>query len=290
MPANRLMQSATKMNKMKNYLQLVALLFLTVTLPSSCDRFEYHTYETNRYKAPIEASNAYNLEQLLKIPDKDTLRLIFTGDTQRHYDDLKELVNRINMIPDVDAVFVAGDLIEFGLSNEFEWVCEELIRLNAPFLTAIGNHDCLANGIQIYQDIYGPLNYSFTWNLIRFVMHNTNGREFGFNGTAPDIAWMQQQLTDEHNFEATIFLSHVPPFHVDFDENLEHAYAQVVRDAKNTLFVAHGHNHHRFISQPYNDGIWYLNTSSPENRFFADVKIIIDGNSTPRFVCDFVRF
>ncbi len=257
---------------------------------ASCDQFEYHAYETNRYKAPVEASNVYNLEQLLKIPHKDTLRLIFTGDTQRHYDDLKELVSRINLIPDVDAVFVAGDLIEFGLSNEFEWVCEELIRLNAPFLTVIGNHDCQANGLQVYQDIYGPLNYSFTWNKLRFVMHNTNGREFGFDGTAPNLVWMQQQLMDEQNFDATIFLSHVPPFHDDFDENIELAYAQLVRDAKNTLFVAHGHNHHQFISQPYNDGIWYLNTSSPENRFFADVKIISDGSSIPRFEFDFVRF
>jgi 3',5'-cyclic-AMP phosphodiesterase len=259
-------------------------------LLASCERFEYSVYETNRKDYPVEATNTYNLTRLQQLPYKDTLHLVFTGDTQRYYDDLKDMVSVINTLPKLDAVFVAGDLVEFALSHEYEWVSKELIKLKAPFMTVIGNHDCLANGQEVYTGIYGPLNYFFTWNDIRFVMHNTNGREFNFNGTVPDLGWMSQAIADTQNYRHTVFMAHIPPFDTDFDKALEPGYVNVIRNSKSPVFVVHGHRHHHTISQPYLDGIWYLNTSSPENRYFAYVKIFMDTNARKKFDCTFVSF
>ncbi len=179
--------------KMVNYKSVIRIVIaICIILLQSCERFDYNIYETNRYDAPPKAATAFNIEQLQKLPWKDTLRVIFTGDPQRYYDELEEMVEAINQVPDLDAVFVAGDLVEFSVAHEYEWVCEQLVRLYPPFITVIGNHDCLANGNEIYKDIYGPLNYSFTGNGIRFVIHNTNSREFNFNGSVPDLNWMEQ--------------------------------------------------------------------------------------------------
>jgi 3',5'-cyclic-AMP phosphodiesterase len=147
----------------------------------------------------------------------------------------------------------------------------EFKRLKVPFITAIGNHDCVGNGILLYQDIYGPLNYSFTWNSIRFVVHNTNSREFNFNGTVPDINWMEQQTADKNKYHGCIFISHVPPSSEDFDQGLVDSYTAVIRNAKNTIFSSNGHRHDYALGQPYNDGVWYLNTSSPSNRILTHV-------------------
>jgi Icc-related predicted phosphoesterase len=183
------------------------------------------------------------------------------------------MVETVNAMPDVDAVIITGDLADFGASFEYEEINKELKKLKVPFITVIGNHDCLANGTKLYQEIYGPLNYSFTWNGIRFIMHNTNSREFNFNGSVPDLSWIEQQLTDKQNYDACIFVSHVPPYSDDFDSNLEEAYTSLIRNTKHTLFSSNGHRHNFAFNQPYGDGIWYLNTSSPTNRIFNVMSI-----------------
>ena len=269
---------------------LVPSLIIISALFSACEQFDYNVYQTNRYDGPVEATTSYNLELLRALPQKDTLYLVFTGDTQRYYDDLDNMIDVINAFPKVDAVFVAGDLVEFAMTHEFEWVCEELTKLNAPFLTVIGNHDCLANGVETYTDLYGPVNYAFTWNGIRFIMHNTNGREFNFNGTVPDIQWMKEQLADTANYEGTIFLSHVPSNHEDFDAALESPYSTLIRESKKTILSVNGHRHRFGLNQTYGDKIWYLNTSSPHNRYVAYVKVYPYSQDAHTFDCELVHY
>jgi len=148
-----------------------------------------------------------------------------------------------------------------------------------------GNHDCLANSKELYEEIYGPLNYSFTWNDIRFVMHNTNGREYGFDGSTPDLNWLRQQVSDEGNFETCIFVSHVAPFDNDFDNSLETDYVNIVRNSKNNLVNINGHRHNYSVEQPYQDSIWYINSSSPSNRIFSLVTIYPYDSSGKKFDC-----
>jgi len=269
---------------------LIAFTIIFATVFTGCDLFEYNVYESNRYENPIEATNEYNIGRLLQLDHKDTLYLVFTGDPQRYYNELEDMVKTVNGLPRVDAVFVSGDLIEFGTSREYEWICEHLIKLKSPFLTVIGNHDCLATGVELYQQIYGPLNYSFTWNKIRFVIHNTNSRQFNFNGNVPDLQWMQQSLSDVENYEYSLFMCHVPPNHEDFDVALQAEYTHFLRNAKNTILVANGHRHNSSLNQPYNDGIWFLNTSSPSKRELAYVKIYTTSNARKKFDCTFISF
>jgi len=218
------------------------------------------------------------------------LHLVFTGDTQRFYDDVEDMVEAVNAMPRVDAVVITGDIADFGTALEYELINKQLKLLKVPFITAIGNHDCIANGTQLYQDIYGPLNYSFTWNGIRFIVHNTNSREFNFNGSVPDINWMQEQLADKQNYEKCIFVSHVPPFDEDFDSSLESAYTKLIREAKNTVFSSNGHRHDFVLEQPYNDGIWYLNTSSPSHRIFSYITIGPHARKDKPFTCTTVSY
>lgn len=277
--------SKNLVNSIYRFFILAALLFFF----AGCDQFDYNTYQTDVYDAHVELKTNYNIEQLMSLPCKDTLKLVFTGDTQRFYDDLEDLVEQVNAIPDLDAMFIAGDITDFGVGREFKWINKELMKLNVPFLTVIGNHDCIANAKEIYREIFGPLDYSFTWNDVRFVMHNTNSREFAFNGTVPDLNWMQQQVNDTANFKGCIFVSHVPPDNVDFDKALEIPYSSLIKNTGKTIFSSNGHNHNHRIGELYNDGVIYINTSSPSNRFYALVTVYpyaID----KKFDCVFVPF
>jgi len=258
---------------------LVCISFLSL----SCEKFVYNIYETERHEKDIHVTTDHNIDQLLALPLRDTLHVVFFGDSQRFYDDLEDLVESVNQLPQLDAVIITGDLTDFGLSMEYDLSNEVLSKLNVPFLTVIGNHDCLENGVELYESIYGPLNYSFTWNKIRFIMLNTNSREFNFNGSVPDLNWMHSQLLDTADYEACLFISHVPPYHRDFDKKLEQDFIQTVREAKNTVLSANGHNHTTFTTQFYNDGIWYLNTGSPSNRIYNYVTIYPFSSSSKKF-------
>jgi len=271
---------------MKNNIAVLAFLLTAF----SCNKFEYNVYEVDRQVNDPVVKTQYNIDRLLKLPRKDTLHVVFFGDPQRFYDDTEDLVEAVNALPLVDAVFICGDLADFGLNREYYLINQQLKLLKVPFVTVVGNHDCLGNGLEVYEDTYGPVNYSFTWNDVRFVGLNTCGREFNFNGHVPDLNWMQQQVEDSANFEGCIFFSHVGPNNGDFDQALEDGYVKITEEAKNTIFSINGHNHSFAIGQPYDDGIWYLNTSSPSNRVYSYVTIYPYSPDEKKFDCIPVGF
>ena len=252
--------------------------------------FEYNVNQTNRHKKDITLTTAYNLERLLSLPHKDTLHVVFTADFHRFHDDIEDMVEAINALPEVDSVLVLGDIVDFGVAREYENINRHLKKLNKPFLTVIGNHDCIANGSELYEDIYGEFNYSFTWNDVRFLAINTNSREFNFNGKVPDLNWMQQQLTYTSNYTGCIFMSHVPPGNDDFDNSLEADYAKLVRETKNTILYCNGHRHVHGLNQPYFDNIWYMNTSGPSERIYCYVIFYPYATAEKKFDCRFIAF
>lgn len=261
----------------------VLLILFTLT---SCDKFQYNVYETHRKEKDQTVSAQYNINLLLSKPLKDTIYLALFGDPQRFYDDLEDLVESVNNLEKIDAVIITGDITDFGTRIEFDLINTFLKRLKVPFITTIGNHDCLANGKDLYQEIYGPLNLSFTWNGVRFIVHNTNSREFSFNGSVPDISWMREQIADSSLFSSCIFISHVPSNHPDFDQALLTDYTHTIRNAKNTIFSTNGHRHVYILDQPYQDGIWYLNTNSPTNRIYHHVSVYPFSSENKKFdVC-----
>jgi len=261
--------------------RIIYILITCVLTLAACDRFEFHPYQTEMKGYEYKNLNKSNIEKLRAIPEKDTLYLVFTGDHQGYYSQVESMIRKINELPQLDAVFITGDLSDFSLIREFQWLNRELEKLKAPFITVIGNHDCLLNGTSIYEETYGPLNESFDWQGIRFILHNTNSREFSFNGMVPDLQWMRDQISDSSAYEACIFISHILPYHPDFDPSLEIPYSELVRSAKNTLFSMHGHNHVADSLMPYNDNIIYYNTSSPFYEVFYYTKVY--KNNTGRY-------
>jgi len=165
---------------------LAALLGL-----AGCDLLEF---SPNDHRVPKEFTNLtqQNLAKLQArpLPAGDTLRFVFTGDSQQFYDEAEALVASVNQQPGLAFLVVAGDISGFGLAREMRWVDEKMRRLSVPYVTVIGNHDLVGNGREAYQRIYGPLDYSFVYGDTKFVFIDTNGREYNFDGTAPNLGWL----------------------------------------------------------------------------------------------------
>lgn len=219
------------------------LLFLTLILTQGCNKFEYSPYQTDGIKKP-ENLNNLNISKLLadEWVSDDTVVILFTGDSQRFYNSLDALVAKTNSISSIDMLILSGDITDFGLLQEFLWVYERLEKLNVPYLCVIGNHDLTTNGSIIYEEMFGPKNFSFSYKGYKFLFHDTNGREYNFNGTVPDITWLSGQLNDA-SAQWFVGVSHVPPYNEDFDNNLEVPYLELFASRPEFILSLHGHLH-----------------------------------------------
>lgn len=217
-----------------------------------------------------------NILKIVSVPAPEIIKFILMGDSQRFYDESSDFVKSVNELKNISFVVHAGDISDFGLSQEFKWIHEIMSKVTFPYVTVVGNHDLLANGTKVYQSMYGSFNYSFEYGNYKFIMLNTNSREYGFSGSIPDLMWLRQQLENKQNKEA-IIISHIPPFDEDFDNNLEHEYARILAEDPQVKLSLHGHRHAFMDEEYYQDGVRYFVTTSMEKRGYAIISLAPEG-------------
>jgi Icc protein len=237
----------------------------------SCDLFEYSHYQV----APHKGYNNINQQNISRFinTEADTLKIALISDTQRYYKSSEKVISQINNIPGIDFVIHAGDLVDFGLQREFTLTHELLSELNYPYVAVVGNHDLIGNGGEIYNHMYGEYDFSFTFLGYKFVFLNTNSREFGFDGSVPDISWLDRELSDTSKYSRAIVVNHVPPFNEDFYPGSEDSYVDAIRRYGKVMLCINGHTHDFDFSEPYNDGIPYLSSFSTTHEKFVLLKI-----------------
>lgn len=251
-----------------NFYRIAAMALLLC----GCHAFEYSPNQVFD-QSSVTGLNARNISLLATQPPDDTLTIAFVGDSQRFYDELQQFINTVNEIPSVDLVLLAGDISDFGLLTEFKLVHQHLSKLNKPYIGVVGNHDVLANGEEVFERMFGPLNFSFIYDSVKFVVHNTNGKEYT-TGNVPDIGWLRQALAHDDSVKYYIAVSHVPPFSADFDTLLVAPYVSLFQETPHFLMSLHGHIHEHKDGYPYQDGIRYITSHSFDQKSFTLLKIV----------------
>lgn len=254
---------------MNNFIKKAFFLppfFSLLLLLTSCEQlFQYNSNEIILSESEKDLTNK-NLARIARLPVGDTVRFIFMADTQRWYDETEEFVASANRQNNVSFVLHGGDISDFGLTQEFKWVNEIMLKLKYPYLTVIGNHDLIANGPTIYKRMFGEFDYSFEFGDNKFVLINTNSREYAFDGSIPNLSWLRSQLSDNKENKNLIVVAHVPPFDADFDPELEKQYSQILASDPNVKFTLYGHRHSFYEGDFYNDGVQYYLTTAMQKR------------------------
>ncbi|WP_400261520.1 metallophosphoesterase family protein [Sphingobacterium sp. SG20118] len=221
---------------------IAATLLLLPIVFVGCSEFEYSPNQIFN-KSSYQDINEINLRKLGDGQHDDTVRFVLTGDTQRSHSAVSNFYKKINTMSGIDFVVVAGDITEFGNLKEMEWVAERLNKLNIPYVAVIGNHDLTSRGREAFQRMYGKANYSFVYGGVKFICHDTNSREYQFDGQVPNIPWLKNQLRSQADVSSYVAISHVPPTSSDFDENLVDDYSATFGNATGFLTSFHAHNH-----------------------------------------------
>jgi len=263
---------------MKTTFKILSLI--SILLLASCsDVFDYSSYVID-FEGDDKDVNKTNIEVLLNKSKGSSIRIAFTGDTHRFFDELDdfvEAVNNSNNENQIDFVIHVGDIADFGLPLQYLWGNSKLLKLDIPYLVLLGNHDMVGNGGLAYNEMFGEYNFSFVYNGTKFIFANSNSREFKFNGEVPNIGWLDGQLQPSPDFNDAVVIFHVPPIDADFDPSLVENFHETIAKYNNVLFTVHGHTHHHEIYKPYSDSISYVNVYGVEHRKYNVINIS-DGN------------
>lgn len=229
-----------------------------------CDYMQYSPYEA-KVDDDDRDTTARHLAALAATGQAGFAPFTFAviSDTHTTYDELQSGVSALNEDPDLAFVLVAGDITDLGILREFEWSHDLLGRLRIPYLTVVGAHDAIINGKRIYQSMFGPFDYSFVYNNVKFVLLNTNSWEF--DNQVPDFAWLERELVDRALYRYVVVMSHQAPFDERFDDATEARFRQLLTDYDVTLAL-HGHTHtYTDYGVPPGGGVHYVVVGSIDN-------------------------
>ncbi len=250
---------------MKSRLLVVAATILLV----SCEMIDYHPYDGRLNTDEREINNTQIARIESATQDKDIIRFILMGDTQRSYDETKDFVTHVNHHHGgIDFVIHGGDQADFGMNKEYEWCHEVMSGLRYPYVTLIGNHDIIGNGDQIYEKLYGADNFSFIAGDTKFLCLNTNAIEYDYSHAVPDFTFLKNELNDTASYSKTVVAMHAPPGNEQFNNNVKDIFQAYITRFPNLQFCLHAHIHQVTVSEPFNDGVLYYSCANMAKRSY----------------------
>jgi len=258
------------MNPTKSLLIPVIILLLLTSIVSSCDEvIEYSPYQ-NIIKDEWKNQNSASIKQLNNQAKKGfkPFKIALIGDSHTYYDNLEKQVKYINTLSDLDFVIHMGDLTLSAINREFNWYSDIINKIEVPVITLIGNHDCLANGYNIYSKMFGPSNFDFSHKGVKFVVLDDVVWEKHVED--PDFEWFSEAIVNDKDYKHVIPFAHIPPWDEQFSYGNELFYNYLLEQNDISLSV-HGHIHRYDVRQPYG-AVNYLSVPS-SNR---DQLVIMD--------------
>jgi predicted phosphodiesterase len=229
---------------------------------------EYHPYDGR-----ITGETNINNKNIARIESacagKRTIRFIMMSDTQRWYDETEDFVKSIKQRNDIDFVIHGGDISDFGLTKEFLWMRDIMNKLTVPYVVLLGNHDCLANGIQVFNEVFGEVNFSFIAGETKFVCLNTNALEFDYSRPVPDFQFMEQELKSrEDEYNKTVMVMHARPFAEQFNNNVANVFQYYIHAFPQPQFCINGHDHTLKEDNLFGDGLMYYGVPNIAKRMY----------------------
>lgn len=136
----------------------------------------------------------------------------------------------LNSSVELDALVIAGDIAENGLTSEYNYMAERLVKLNTVVdnhVYSYGNHDirlkayCLQsqrlkdfyNGISETYEHEGTLYYSYEINGYKFVVINSDKTVFEESHYGEEqLAWLDSEIASTQDSGKPVFVLGHQPF------------------------------------------------------------------------------
>lgn len=263
------------MNDLKTFFRLKKIpvwIVLSGLMAVSCSQvFEYSIFDaevpedlTHTHRQASQALKEIEQQNL----HKKSFRFALLADSHIYFDELMQAVDMINQDSSIHFVLHAGDMADGGLLREYELFHSIMDRLSRPYFTVIGNHDVLANGRDVYSQMYGPENYSIDFLDHQFVFFNNVVLEL--HPETPDFAWLENELQAGREYKKQFVMAHIPVWHQNLTDEIALQY-RTLMTRYNVSLSMHGHDHHP--NQLYIKGIDYIVAGAPQMGVFRIIDV-----------------
>jgi Icc protein len=248
-------------------------IVLALLMLSCDDPFSYSPFEA-RVSNEFRNTTKKNLDRIrtLEASSDTAFTIALISDSHYHFNNLKDALDDIDARPSVQFIIVIGDITENGLQKEYEIFHTIMSGSIKPWLTVVGNHDHLSNGGALYQQMFGELNYSFTFGGTKFVIWDNILWE---SNRAPDWEWLRNELGSSYEqtgitspINHVTPMSHIPPFDGQLLDSAE-VFNNLLK-ANSVEYSMHGHKHTYSAEKLFDDGdVTYVTVGSPQHRTYT---------------------
>ncbi len=256
---------------MKKFLYFITVLSI---LTACSEAFEYSPYQVN-VKSSEKGQTTRNLKRIAEIDQGSfkPFKIALFGDTHTFYDDFEDIVSKLNARDDFDFAIHLGDITSSAINREFQWYSDIINRMKKPVITIIGNHEYLSNGYYVFEEMYGPTNFTFVYNNCKFVIFDDIIWEK--NVADPDFEWFDENLTNDNNYTHVIPFSHIPPWDQQFSYGNELAFNYMLHE-NGVEYSFHGHTHQYMDERRYESvlgNVRYITTEAANDRGYLIVTV-----------------
>jgi predicted phosphodiesterase len=214
-------------------LGLYLILFLVT---SSCSPFVDSPFSDTLLR-PERNINATSIEQIKDIEADNLIRIAVFSDSHQNYKALDKASFAINAAEKIDFVAGLGDYTNSAYNLEYDQFLDGLQYLVPPKVLAIGNHDSIGAGPQLFKKAFGNPNFYFESTTYRFVFFDSNNLE---NPAGFDLDWLADAITTP---KKVFIFSHVQLRDNERYFGSDATKLNAIITAANVQVIFNGHNH-----------------------------------------------
>lgn len=209
-----------------------------------------------------------NPAAIIPAADLETLSLALLSDNHQNYNDLEEVVARVNERIDLDFLVHTGDMTDNGYNFEYDAFIRSITQVQIPSFVVIGNHDAIGKGRKIFKNYFGDYNYSVTYRGYHFIFFNNNRLEFLDENW--NLDWLAQELTQHPELPKLVF-QHINTENHEAFTAAQSAQMKSLYETHNVHWVINGHRH--VFSFVEASGVRYLQIPRIEGARYVVLKL-----------------
>lgn len=214
------------------------LLFCVFITLSSCAPFVDSPF-SDKLLRPERDLNQASVGNLKDFESDGIVRIAIFTDPHQNYKDLDRVFYEINQTDGIDFVAGLGDYTNSGYNLEYDQFISALSTVKWPRVMALGNHDAIGAGPELFAKAFGPANFYFENSNRRYIFFNGNNwetpRDFKIN-------WLQEAV-DGANGKKVIIFSHVQLLDHERFNSAELALLTNIVQDPDVQLALNGHNH-----------------------------------------------
>lgn len=182
--------------------------------------------------------NQLGINQLGDIESDGVIRIAVFADPHQNYKAMDKAVYGMNQATGIDFVAGIGDYTNQGYNLEYDQFLDSLKDIKWPQIFAIGNHDSIGAGPELFKKAFGQVNFYFESTSYRFIFFDSNNLE---DPDEFDPSWLKS--TVDASTKPVIIFSHVQLRDPDrFFNSDASILGSVIEDPK-VKIIFNGHNH-----------------------------------------------